>query len=66
MSDNAVQTPSSDDEVQRMLDSVHGILGAAGHAITDTAVLNLLERYARGEISGDECRDRMKQHILNP
>lgn len=52
-------------DVQRKLDFMHGALGAAGHSITDPVSLELLERYARGEISGDECRAALIDHTLH-
>ena len=39
-------------------------LGAAGHQVTDPVLKELLAQQARGEISGDEARERSSRHIL--
>ncbi|MFV0428254.1 MAG: hypothetical protein ACK5KO_02320 [Arachnia sp.] len=39
-------------------------LGAAGHEVTDPYLRELLQRHARGEISGDEARELSRKHII--
>lgn len=38
--------------------------GAAGHEVTDTYLKELLAQQSRGEISGDEARERSRRRIL--
>ncbi len=51
-------------DTQRTLDFVHGALGAAGHAMTDPVLVDLLERYVRGEISEAEYDRATVEHVL--
>ncbi|PID98024.1 MAG: hypothetical protein CSA83_01925 [Actinomycetales bacterium] len=39
-------------------------LGVAGHKVNNPRLIKILERYARGEISGDEAREMSSNHIL--
>ncbi|WP_201613693.1 antitoxin VbhA family protein [Gulosibacter hominis] len=65
MAEPQVELHAVSDDVERTLDFVRGALGAAGHSITDPVSLELLERYARGKISGDECRAALIDHTLH-
>lgn len=51
-------------DTQRTLDFVHGALGAAGHAMTDPMLVDLLERYVRGEISEAEYDRATVEQVL--
>jgi len=64
MAEAQAKPEATSPDVQRTLDFVHGALGASGHAVTDPVALELLERLARGEISGDECRAAMIDQAL--
>lgn len=47
--------PTSDADVAARLDFAAGALGAAGHEVTDPFVLELCERVARQQITGDQA-----------
>lgn len=52
----------SDEEVERRMAEADGVIGAAGHQVTDPATRNLLRQKIRGEIPSDEY---VKQVIRN-
>lgn len=56
--------PISDADVARHLSFADGALGAAGHEVTDPYLLELLERQARGELTGEEARRLGVKHAL--
>lgn len=49
---------------QHSLDFADAALNLAGHQVTDPYLRTVLERHARGEITGDEARSLSKSHIL--
>lgn len=52
-------------DVQHALGFVHGALGAAGHAVIDPVLVDLLERYVRGEISEAQYDRAAMEHVLH-
>lgn len=61
----SLPTPPVDQvEVDRRLAFADGILGAAGHQVTDPAVLSIHRRLAAEEISGDEAASLVRAHVL--
>lgn len=45
----------SEEEVERRLAAADGVLGAAGHEVTDPEIREIVRRKIRGEIAGDEA-----------
>ncbi len=38
-------------------------LAVAGHEVTDPVLRAILERAARGDLTGDEARDEIRSHV---
>lgn len=54
----------SDREAAERLAFAEAALGAAGHEVTDPFLLEVLDRHAHGEITGEEARELSRQHVL--
>lgn len=50
--------PLTEEEVEARLAAADGVLGAAGHRVTDPVAREIVRRKIRGEISGEEA-DRL-------
>src|SRR5699024_6653835 len=61
---SARTTRYTEAEAADRLSFAEAALGAAGHEVTDPVLKDLLAQQARGEISGDEARERSRRHIL--
>lgn len=59
-SSKSEQKPTAD-EVNETVAFVDGVLGSAGHKITDTETRDILRDQAAGEITGDEARAAIRQ-----
>ncbi|GAA1604099.1 antitoxin VbhA family protein [Leucobacter chromiireducens] len=57
-SSSAPATPITEAEVEARLAAADGVLGAAGHAITDPVAREIVRRKIRGEITSEEA-DRL-------
>ena len=53
MAENAA--PLTEEEVEARLAAADGVLGAAGHRVTDPVVRDIVRRNIRGEISDEEA-----------
>lgn len=65
MAEAQAKSEATSPDVQRTLDFVHGALGSAGHAVTDPGLVDLLERYVRGEISEAQYDRAAMEHVLH-
>lgn len=45
------------------MDQIDGINAAAGHALEDPVLRDIVRRQLAGEISGDEARELGRQHL---
>lgn len=53
----------SEEEVERRLAAADGVLGAAGHEVTDPEIREIVRRNIRGEITSDEAERLMLAHL---
>jgi hypothetical protein len=62
---HARTAPAVDEaEVERRMSFADAALGAAGHEVTDPAVLAIHRRLAADEITGDEAAALVSEHLL--
>lgn len=59
--DTQASTVASDARARDAIAFADGALGAAGHEVTDPFARSLMERVARGEVSGDEAVAQLDQ-----
>ncbi|WP_139738375.1 antitoxin VbhA family protein [Actinomyces wuliandei] len=57
-------TTSAEEAAQDRLAFARAALGAAGHEVTDPYLVDVLQRHAHGEITGDQARDLSRRHVL--
>ena len=53
----------SEAEIDQIMARGDGVLGAAGHRVTDPGDREILRRQVSGEISGDEARALLRKNL---